>query len=161
MATERQLRRSFAPYAGEVCILTLVSLAVLFVALRKHDGSIMLAALTLWLLAFVDFSFQFRYRIYWSDAEVRQVAAGGEVRLGYDDIAAVEVESGGSTGGVFPSRPFRRLAIYSRGPERTPVHVDISLRHFRSDDIQMLMNSLRTRRPDLALPKIHRGVPAI
>lgn len=151
---ERQLRRSVAPYVGEACILVLISLAVLLLVLRRNDWQLLLVIVVLWLLAFADFSFGFRYRILWSDSRVLQKASGGEVILTYDEITAVVAEIGGARSGLFPSRPFRRIAIYSGGTERASKHIDVSLRHFRLDDVGQFMNYLKLRRPDLVLPTV-------
>ena len=75
---------------------------------------------------------------------------GAERRIQFDEIASVKKEVSSAGDVLAQSRPFSRIAVY---PNRDPGgFVDISLRHFKLEDVEELLAAIRKRRPDLSVP---------
>lgn len=150
----QHLRRGFSPYIGEASILLLISFGALFVSMKKHDWGLAIAVCVIWLLAFVYFSFGLKYKIFWTNEEIRQEASGGSVHVRYEAITKVQLEVANSAEFVSSSRPFRRITIYAEKPSGDTEFIDISLKHFNLTDIRRVLKSIHLHRPDLALPKL-------
>lgn len=151
------LRRTLTPYIGQTAILIGVTVLTAYVAQEKRQWGLLWGLLVIWPLFAADvYFFGMKYRIWWNDVGVTMSASGGPERhVSFDDVSEVRYEI--ASGGEFlsQSRPFRRIAIFgsSAGPSAP---IDISLRHFRLEDIEKLLIEIRKRRPDLALPAIPR-----
>ncbi len=112
-------------------------------------------ALVIWSLfgSYVYF-FGMKYRVWWNDVGVTMSASGGPERhIRFDEISEIryEVASGGEF--LSQSRPFRRIVIMGSLPDPA-APIDISLRHFRLEDIEELLMEIRKLRPDILLPAI-------
>lgn len=151
----RQLRRTIAPYVGQIVIFSLVTLGALSVSIQKGVwGLILLVLVVGWPLFGILVYIGLKYRIYWTEEDVRQQASGGtDVCINYSEIARIALET--SKPGEWPaaSRPFRRIAIYARESHCEGKFIDVSLKHFVAEDIRNLMRVIHARRPDLTLPK--------
>ena len=154
MVGVRGLRRSARPYVAFAIPLVLVLLFFLIVSIRTHQPA------TPWFEVFGVFAalyagwayFQVRYRVLWSAEGILQKASGlPDIAIRMEEIGWVHLESGISSGGR-RGRPFRRIAIYSGEPGERRRCIDVSLKHFESDDIRYLMRAIHARRPDLQLP---------
>ena len=149
----RQLRRTIAPYMGQLIIFSLVTLGVLFVSIHKHVLSLILPVPIMWLLFAFVVSIGLRYRIVWTNSEVCQRASGGSnVCIGYGEITRITLEVSRPGEWFAASRPFRRIVIYAAEPRGENKFIDVSLKHFLTDDICELMRAIRVHRPDLELP---------
>jgi hypothetical protein len=150
----RALRRTVTPYLGQTVILAGVTIFILYVALKKQEWNMLWALALIWILygAYVAF-FCLPYRILWNNDSVVMRASGGKERyIRFDQIAAVKYELASPSDIAAQSRPFRRVVVI-------PLHhpkqfIDISLRHFRLEDIEDLMTAIRNSRPDLELPRV-------
>ncbi|MFC4763354.1 hypothetical protein [Dyella koreensis] len=134
--------------------MLLISFGALFVSMKRHEWGIAIAVCVIWLLAFAYFSFGFKYKIFWTNEEIRQEASGGNVCVRYEAITKVQLEVANSAEFVSPSRPFRRIAIYAERPSGDADFIDISLKHFYLADVRKMLKSIHLHRPDLVLPKL-------
>lgn len=74
----QQLGRTIAPYMGEIVILSLVTLGALFVSIQRDVWGLILSVLVVgWPLFGVLVYIGRKYRIYWTEDDVRQRAGGG------------------------------------------------------------------------------------
>jgi len=148
----QQLRRTIAPYMGQLIIFSLVTLGVLFVSVQKHVLSLILPVPIMWLLFAFLVWIGLRYRVVWTNKEVCQRASGGSnVCIEYGEITRITSEVSKPDEWFAASRPFRRIVIYAerRGADK---FIDVSLKHFLAEDIRELMRAIRIHRPDLELP---------
>lgn len=134
--------------------MLLISFGALFVSMKKHEWGIAIAVGVIWLLSFAYFSFGFKYKIFWTNEEIRQEASGGNVCIRYEAITKVQLEVANSAEFVSPSRPFRRIAIYAERHSGDADFIDISLKHFNLADVRQVLKSIHLHRPDLVLPKL-------
>lgn len=148
------LRRTIAPYTGQIMILTLVTFGVLFVFVKKNEWGLLLPVPVVWLLFLILTYIGLKYRINWNDKEVYQKASGGsKVCIQYSEITKVTSEISKPGDILAASRPFRRIAIYAGESQDTGKFIDVSLKHFVADDVRKLIRVIQDHRADLALPK--------
>jgi hypothetical protein len=149
------LRRTVTPYIGQTLIILLFAIFVSWVASMKQQWGLLWCAGLIWpLWASYILIFGLRYRIIWNDAAIIMRASGGpERQIGFDEITEIRYEVAGATEFLAQSRPFRRIVILGRKSHPKTL-IDISLRHFRTQDIKNLMNAIHERRPDIAMPAI-------
>lgn len=142
-----------APYWGQIIILSLVTLGMLFVALEKNTWSLLLPIPVMWLLFVPLVYFGLRYRVFWTNDEVCQQASGGaNVCIKYDEVKRITSETSQPGEWLAASRPFRRIVIYADSAGTGRGFIDVSLKHFASEDIRELMRAIHDRRPELTLP---------
>ena len=149
------LRRTVTPYTGQTLILVMFTIFVSWVAYTKQQWGFLWGGGLVWLLwASYILLFGMRYRIIWNDAGIIMRASGGPERhIGFDEITEIPYEVAGATEFLAQSRPFRRIVILGRRSHPKTL-IDISLRHFRTQDIKNLMNAIHERRPDVTIPTI-------
>lgn len=149
------LRRTISPYLGQIIILSLVTVFLLFESIKLHAWGPLLPAPFIWLLFSVQIYIGLKYKISWTDKAVCQEASGGpKVSIQYGWITKVTSEISKPGEVLAASRPFRRIAIYAKEPQGAKSFIDVSLKHFAIDDVRKLMSVVHDRRPDLTLPKI-------
>jgi hypothetical protein len=145
------LRRTIQPYVGQTIIFTGLTIFFVYLSLKTSDWQITIwwVALGLPLAAFAYVYFGLKYRVLWDETGVYMRASGGpERQIGFDEITSVKYELAAER-----SRPFRRIVIH--GATHDPkAFVDVSLRHFRLDDINEMMCAIREQRPDLRVPTV-------
>lgn len=150
----KQLRRTIAPYMGQIVILSIVTLGALFVSIQRSVWDLILAVVAIWLLFAVQVFIGRKYRIYWTEDDVRQQASGGaDVSIKYSEIARIAFETSKPGEWLAASRPFRRIVIYAKKSHAESKFIDVSLKQFVAEDIRNLMRAIHGRRPDLSLPK--------
>jgi hypothetical protein len=151
----QQLGRTIAPYMGQIVVLSFVTLGALFVSIQRRVWGLILSVLVVaWPLFGFLLYFGRKYRIYWTDDDVRQQASGGaDVCIKYSEIARIASETSKSGEWLAASRPFRRIVIYAKEAHGEGKFIDVSLKHFVAEDIRNLMRAIHGRRPDLTLPK--------
>jgi hypothetical protein len=148
------LRRTITPYVGLSVILVGITVFCAYVAHKTSQWNLLWAAAAMWpLFAFAYLYFGLKYRVLWDGIGVYMRASGmKEQRLvRYEDITSIKYEVSASQ-----SRPFRRIVVNGHA-HKSDAFVDISLRHFRLEDIEALLTEIQARRPDLTLPKIKIG----
>jgi hypothetical protein len=159
MTSDRELvplRRTIRPYVGQLVILAAVTVFAVYESVASSDWGFMWApAVFLPLFGIYFLYFGMKYRVLWSkEAVVMRASGGAERHIPYDEISRVRNEVSSANDVLAQSRPFFRIAVYgSRDPN---TFVDISLRHFRLEDIQELLATIRNRRPDLDVPMISK-----
>ena len=82
-----------------------------------------------------------------------RASGGPERHIGFDEITKIRYEVAGATEVLAQSRPFRRIVIFGAKDDPNS-RIDISLRHFRGQDIKNLMSTICERRPDVSIPAI-------
>ena len=148
------LRRSAEPYIGFAVIWALVTVFMIVPSLKTHNWGPLGAALLGGLVFYVPIVFMgTRYRNWWKDGEIIQRAANySMVTIRSSEITTVKPEVSDAQTLISLRRPFRRIAIYA-GDGSNKRFVDVSLKHFKHEDIRKLVDYIHKRRPDLSLPK--------
>jgi hypothetical protein len=153
------LRRTITPYIALTLILVGITVCLAYVAHKTSQWNLLWVAAATWpLFAFAYLYFGLKYRVLWDSIGVYMRASGmKEQRLvRYEDITSIKYETAQVSEFAAQSRPFRRIVV--KGPaHKRDAFVDISLRHFRLEDIQELLTEIHARRPDLPIPKIKIG----
>ena len=155
----RPLKRTMAPYVGQIVIFSLVTALMVYSLVRTPDLKTLeftlVLVLGLWSLFLIQvYFFGLKYKIFASDAGVRQHASGGpDVCIHYNEITKVTTETSNAAEVAAGSRPFRRIAIYAQQSHSTQKFIDVSLKHFAEKDIRRLIAIIHEHRPDLELPK--------
>ena len=67
-------------------------------------------------------------------------------------VKVVQGTSGART--LFSGRPRKRITIYSKADSSEETTIDVSLQHFKSEDILKLTQIIQQKRPDLIMPNI-------
>lgn len=108
----------------------------------------------LWVLyALYVYFFQLKYRILFDDSRVIMRASGANRYISFGEISHVRYEIAQPSEFATQSRPFRRIVICgSRHADNN--FIDVSLRHFRMEDIRALLTMIHRARPDLTIPAI-------
>jgi hypothetical protein len=153
------LRRTITPYVGQTLILLGITVFLAYVAHKTSQWNLLWAAAAMWpLFAFAYLYFGLKYRVLWDSIGVYMRASGmKEERLvRYEDITSIRYETARVSEFAAQSRPFRRIVVKGHAHNRN-AFVDISLRHFRLEDIEKLLTEIHARRPDLTIPRIKIG----
>jgi len=149
----RALRRTLAPYALYAAIFALGVLLIIAISIKLQQWT-PLAFLPL--LAFFVSGFAYlnlKYSITWDDKVIRQQAGQrDDVVIPLSEITDVCLETSGM-GIAQSSRPSRRIAIYQKSDSALKA-IDVSLKHFRREDIATLLSDINKARPDLSLPAV-------
>lgn len=147
----RYLRRTIRPYTGQIIIISLVTFGALLVSIKTNEWGLFLAMTVAWLLLGILVFIGMKYKISWTSEEVCQRASGGpEACIMYEEITDLGSEVSKRSEMFSISRPFRRIVISGNGNHK---QIDVSLRHFRDEDVLELMKVIHSHRPDLSLPK--------
>lgn len=146
------LRRTVTPYVGYTIIFSGVTLYMAYCAQEASDWTWMWGSVLLWLLFVPLIYFGMKYRILWDESSVYMRASGlRERHIRFDEITSIRYEFAQVTEFLAQSRPFRRIVIH--GHKHDPnAFIDVSLRHFRLEDIEELMTAIHEHRPDLTIP---------
>jgi len=147
------LRRSIHPYAALLIIWIVLTLLGLFDAIKFRDLNWLGAIAALWGIGIATQYANIRYRIFWEDGQIKQIAANRDVTIiRTSEIDRIVLETSDLQTLLALRRPSQRIAIYAQG-KSGPKWIDVSLKHFAVDDIRRLMRAIHERRPDLSLPK--------
>ena len=153
------LRRAMTPYVGgEAILLWAVSVFMIITAIRFDRGLLVVVALIWFLYVAYIIVFGRPYRIGWDETGITMKASGlADTRIEFRDIDSVRYEID-SIFNPAPGRPFRRLVFTTHRKEthrKNPRQfIDVSLRHFKLEDIDELLEEVGSHRPDLSLPNI-------
>jgi hypothetical protein len=150
-----KLRPSFQPYAGFTIIFTAVALFMLWPFYKKPDISLVWAALSCWGMLGMIIAMGLSYRIRLQhDAVVQRAFGMRAITIPISQIEKIKVEVSiyaRRKSNPWVDRPLRRLVIV---PKHDPdMYIDVSLKHFKADDIRQLMRKIREQRSDLSFPK--------
>ena len=153
----KPLGRTLTPYAGQAIIFLGVTVYAVWVAHKTSQWEVMWLPAVLWALYGGLVYFGLKYRILWDKHGVVMRASGGaERRIQYDEITEIKMEMARPSEFLSQARPFRRIIVH--GCKHMPdASVDISLRHFRLEDVKELLTTIHARRPDLAVPTVPEG----
>jgi hypothetical protein len=150
---DMELRHTLAPVLWFPIAACIVMVAPIAGSLRVGDWS--------WVIGYVPACaaisgvmawFQLSYKIWFDEKQVFQRAVGGVITsIQFNQITRVASEVSDVDTLVRLRRPFRRISIYGSTSEGNKC-IDVSLKHFRPEDIRKLMAVIHERRPDLTLP---------
>jgi hypothetical protein len=147
------LRRTLQPYALLLIVLVALTLLGAFDAIKDHDLNWVGAILFLWAISILSLYPDTRYRVFWENDTIKQIAANKDVTIiKPSEIKNIGLEHSNLQELFGMRRPSRRIAIYGNGSDGQK-WIDVSLKHFAADDIRRLMRAIHERRPDLAIPK--------
>jgi hypothetical protein len=157
----RTLSRRITPYVGWTTILFLATMFLLYVAEKKQEWALLWPVALFWILFTIYvLLFGLKYEILWNEKEVVMRASGGPKRhIGFDEISQVKTEIAHVSEFLSQSRPFQRIVVYG-DKHNLNKRIDISLRHFRHEDIEQLLATIGNHRPDLNLPNNFARMPA-
>jgi hypothetical protein len=152
--TSTALRLTVSPYIGQTLILSMVTIFALWVAYAKQQWGFFWIFLVWVLWASYILFFGLKYRVYWNDVGVVMRASGGPDRhIGFSEITKIQYETAKTNEFLSQSRPFRRIVIFGDKHDHN-ARIDVSLRHFRIQDIKNLISAIGERRPDIKIPPI-------
>ena len=147
---EKSLRRTLTPYIGQITIILAVNIYAYPWPWFKGDWTLFYSSFLVWIFFAIYVYIATRYRIYWCEKTIRRKASGGpDAIIQISDIAEVIRERATASEMAAQSAPFRRIKI----SDRSGHYINISLRHFRVEDIHELMCWVHKCRPDLVMPK--------
>lgn len=157
----KQLGRTITPYRGQTIIISGITIFTAFVAHRSSQWRIFWWSTGIWALFAVLIYIGLQYRVLWDGNGVVMRASGiKERRIQYDEITEIRVERADFSEFFAQSRPFRRIVVYGH-KNHSKAYIDISLRHFRPQDIDELLTRIRIHRPDLEVPVIPWGTGSL
>ena len=152
-----KLRHSVRPFYGLWMILLFVLALTVFVGIFNSDWNGFIAILVISCVCLPTLMiFNMRYRLWLTDDTLHMQASTWNHRanvhsMKISEITSVRLETSDVKTAAALRRPFRRVAIYSE--ERGELKwIDVSLKHFVKSDIQKLLDIIKTKRPDLAIP---------
>jgi len=147
------LRLDFKVYLPILYIVILVTMVSLPYVLKTYDLSPIVAiGVGSIIFAHIVYTATF-YRVWWKDEKVfRKVYGGGVISLNVNDIHEIRFEKSDLQTFISLSRPSQRIAIYGSDSEGGKF-IDVSLKHFKMEDVQKLMKLIHEKRPDLEMPK--------
>lgn len=147
------LRRTFRPYAGQCIILTLVTVIAVIAAIKSSDYKFLWAGLFSWILFGIYVAyFGLRYKVLWDRMHVAMRASGVPERcIPFNEISSIRYEIAPPDEWFAQSRPFRRIVVHGQTHD-SDARIDISLRHFRLEDINQLLAAIHEHRPDIEIP---------
>jgi len=147
------LRITIEPYVlFPIIILILVGIYVPYVQRTNDWNPIYFLTLLLLIYSWISYT-SMRYRIWWEKGRVYQ-RSGDMIITSVDinDIKEIKQESSDLATLAAYNRPSKRITLYaetSEGPEQ----IDVSLIHFKINDVKGLMRRIHEKRPDLEMPK--------
>lgn len=157
MSAEQQqkiLRRTITPYVGQTLIFTGITVFCVVVACRTSQWKLLMVPTLIWTLFAALVWIGLKYRVFWDSNCVIQHASGlPEKLIAFDSITEIRIERAPLNAFLAMPRPFRRVAIYGR-PHDPSAFIDVSLRHFRLEDIEELLAVIQERRPNLTVPTV-------
>jgi hypothetical protein len=127
-------------------ILCLLTLVLMLVCVKTGNWSSVSSVLIVWLFFMPVVLTGMTYRISWTTGSIRQKAMGTSTQtIRISRITSVRSETSEFLSMYRALRPMRRISIYE-GKKC----IDVSLKHFRKDDIQDLLDEIYRQRPDLS-----------
>jgi hypothetical protein len=146
----KPLGRSIKPYVWQALVCAGVTIYIAYDSYQARQWEFMWFPPLLWVLYAIILYFDLKYRVFWDETGVVMHTTGGsEKRIPFDEIATID--SGLIRPGGFRTQPSWHIMIRGDRPEAS---IDISLRHFRLEDIQTLLATIHAKRPDLTLPEL-------
>lgn len=147
------LKRSAQPYIALPIIILLIAVFWICYVIRTKDWGPLEALGALMIVATIIAWYGTRYRISWHDGEIVQRAADGPITvIKIDHIYKIEQETSDIKTLLRMRRPSRRVTIYGRTSHGMQ-KIDVSLKHFKREDVKKLMRGIHELRPDLKMPE--------
>ena len=139
------LRQSLGPYYGLLIILFAVVILQILISIKIGNWSPLLATGIMWIFFAVVIFIGTRYKILLKDGVVVQKSfAKQDVAIPVAEITDICQEISDVSALVRFRRPFRRITIYHRDK-----FIDVSLKHFLTEDVNKLLALIQEQRPDL------------
>lgn len=144
------LRKTFTPYIGQTSIFFLVTIWALYVSWSKNDWNFFLAMSIGWGFFAIYVFIAMKYNIYYDlETICRQASGGPDICIKFDQITKVQLGHASASEMAAQSSPLRRIKISDAAGH----YINVSLRHFRDEDIRRLMSMIHDSRPNLEMPK--------
>jgi len=143
------LRRRFGPILGFPIFLCIPLIALTFGSLKTNNFDwIKIVIPTFILLYGFMLFFQLGYRLIFKDNKIIQRASNGEITtIEINEIENIKQETSDTQTLISLRRPSNRITIYAK--EKI---VDVSLKHFKSEDVRKLMKIIHDHRPEITIP---------
>jgi hypothetical protein len=159
-----KLRHSLQPYGGFVVIYAALAIFFVIASVTTNnwkDSVPLLSFLTAAFVILVVFwaFLNSRYRVALEDGTLVMQSASlfnksrALTSIKIADITSVKKEISDTHSAIKLRRPFRRIAIYA-GQGDGAKWIDVSLKHFKLEDIRKLLRGIRDSRPDLDVPEV-------
>ena len=153
MKDSLRLRHTITPYMLVPVILILIVL-VSFPYMAKTGD---LSPFIIFIIGLLFFSpipiMGMFYCIWLQESKIIMRAGNGSLTsIEIDEIEKIKQETSDAATFISLRRPVRRISIYGKTSEGIKL-IDISLKHFRLDDIRKLMKVIHEIRQDLELPE--------
>ena len=151
-----RLRHTLSPSIVWIVMFGGVDVLLLYAMLGEHEFNWNIAGAIALLSALAIFiiSLNLRYTITWNGTAIVQTAFGlPKVSIKPADITKVRFETSDARTLFKANRPYNRIAIYAGNQ-----FIDISMKHFKVEDIRKLIASIREIRSDLPIDKLPKAV---
>ena len=146
------LRQSVRPYLGQLIIIGFVGAFSVIIASRTGEWGLARVQPLIWLFFAPIVWLGRQYRIAYDEDGIYQRASGGlELFIPYSHLAKAEYETSTVSELIRAARPFRRLVFYAAGGG---ARIDVSLKHFAREDIDVLLAVIQRRCPKLTMPVV-------
>lgn len=151
-----RLRHALSPSIVWIVMFGGVDVLALYAMIGEHkfNWNIVSAIALLSALAAFIISLNLRYAITWNGTAIVQTAFGlPKVFIKPTDITKIRFETSDTRTLFKANRPYNRVAIYSGNK-----FIDVSMKHFKIEDIRKLIAVIRETRPDLPMDKLPKTV---
>jgi len=118
--------------------------------IAKDRDTLWLSLCVLLFCGVLTFLMMSSYRIFWNETGVTMGVDLRKNTIPFTEITSVQYVSGYNTYRNSPFRRFKKIVI--RGHNKRKDYVEVSLHHFRSEDIATLLDEISKRRPDIEIP---------
>lgn len=144
------LRRRLGPIIGIPVIFCIPLVALILGSLRTDDFSWIKIVLPVFVILYGGMLFfQLGYKISLKDNKIIQRASGGKITtIDIQEIEKVARETSDLSTLLSFKRASSRITVYEKEK-----NIDISLKHFKSEDIRKIMRIIHEQRPDIFIPK--------
>lgn len=145
------LRRNSGPYIWFPAIVLPV---LIFGAITTGDWKGIMFAMAIFSVIWIGMTWiQNGYRIWWKDNALFQRASNGDITtIKIDEIQKLRRERSDAQTLISMQRPALRITVYGETTEGSKI-IDISLKHFKSEDIRKLMKIIHECRSDIEMLK--------
>ncbi len=149
------LHRTIAPYAGIPIVIFLITLLWIPYMIKNNDWSPLASVAIMVALCLLIISMGSSYQIWYSNNTIFRKAAGFQkiiTSIKLEDIKNIKEEVSDLNTLLKLNRPLRRITIYGKTSDGSS-SIDVSLKHFKLEDIHKLMKLIHEHRPDISIPK--------
>jgi hypothetical protein len=151
-----RLRHTLSPSIMWIVMLGGVDMLLLYAMISEHafNWNIIGTIALISSMAIFIVSLNLRYTITWIGNAIVQTAFGlPKTTIKLTDITKIRFEISDTRTLFKANRPYNRVAIYGKNK-----FVDVSMKHFKIEDIRKLVAAIRRTRPDLPMDKLPKTI---